>query len=292
MGVVRDYLAGIGVVSDDTVEVFAERTRDAEVSVLRDSSSGVIFIDNFYVGLDEYRTAEYRGEGEQPPLEDLLDTDRRISSHSSLIHNRRIVDFGFGDGSFLLAAKKMAKAVAGVEIEERAIEFGHRTGIQVYQTVLDVESPVDTIFAFHVLEHLPNPAEFLESARICLGATSGVLVVEVPHARDFLLTSLGLSEFKDHTLWSQHLVLHTRQSLEKTLAREGFEVLSVEGVQRYGLGNHLGWLAKKLPGMHKEPLFSNFSSSVLNEHYGAVLKSLDLTDTLVAIARPADADRL
>ena len=45
----------------------------------------------------------------------------------------------------------------------------------------------------------------------------GILIVEVPHAKDFLLSNLKNEDFKNFTLWSQHLILHTRESLQRFL---------------------------------------------------------------------------
>lgn len=285
MGIVGAYLKQIGAISDDSIEVFATRTRDALVEVYRDRKSGVIFIDDFYVGEEEYTSAEYRGKT-AVPVEDFLDTERRVRSHLPLIHNKSILDFGFGDGSFLLEAKNWALSVFGVELEARSLEFGLQHSFPVFRELSEVRFPVDTIFAFHVVEHLLNPQDFLENARRCLSNSGGTLVIEVPHAKDFLLANLGVQKFKDFTLWSQHLVLHTRLSLSLMLENAGFEVLSVQGVQRYGLGNHLGWLSEGEPGKHKTPPFSLFESPVLSHEYASVLGGMDANDTLVATARP------
>lgn len=282
---IKEYLLHIGAVREDSIELFAERTRDAEVPVFRDAVSGVIFIDEFYVGAQEYRAAEYR-DYERLPLEDSIDTKRRIEAHFSLIHDRKILDFGFGDGSFLSVAQQSASVALGIELDQRGKEFGRRNGIPVFDSISEVGMELDTIFAFHVLEHLPEPGKFLRDVREILAKEGGHLVIEVPHAGDFLLTSVGPDEFRSFTLWSQHLVLHTRTSLSMMFEAEGFELVSIEGVQRYGLGNHLGWLSKKLPGMHKKPPFVSFNQSQVNEAYKAVLGSLDSTDTLVAIASP------
>lgn len=279
------YLKQIGAISEDSIEIFASRTRDALVDVYRDRKSGVIFIDDFYVGEEEYTSAEYRGKT-PVPVEDFFDTERRVRSHLPLIHERSILDYGFGDGSFLLEAKKWAHSVVGVELEARSLEFGRQHSLPVFRDLSEVRFPVDTIFAFHVVEHLLNPQEFLDEARRCLSNSGGTLVVEVPHAKDFLLANLGVQEFKDFTLWSQHLVLHTRLSLSLMLESAGFEVLSVQGVQRYGLGNHLGWLSDGKPGKHKTTPFSVFDSPSLSHEYASVLGGIDANDTLVATARP------
>jgi hypothetical protein len=137
---------------------------------------------------------------------------------------------------------------------------------------------------FHVLEHLPDPLPILKTLRDITGPSQGVLVVEVPHARDFLINEVHCQPFIDFTLWSQHLVLHTRESLKRLLQAAGFNDVSIYGLQRYGLANHLTWLSKGKPGGHKGPL-SHFENPALSNAYHSALASKDNTDTLIAIAR-------
>jgi len=110
------------------------------------------------------------------------------------------------------------------------------------------------------------------------------LVIEVPHANDFLLSTLNNDEFKQFTLWSQHLILHTKESLCRILRYAGFEDIRIEGVQRYPLSNHLNWLANGKAGGHKSPL-SLIDSPTLTNAYSDSLARIDATDTLVAIAK-------
>ena len=111
----------------------------------------------------------------------------------------------------------------------------------------------------------------------------GVVIIEVPHANDFLLDILELGSFKRFTLWSQHLILHTRISLKAFLKEAGFSNILIQGVQRYPLSNHLRWIGDKKPGGHKS-IISSIDSDELYEAYENSLQKLDATDTLVAIA--------
>ena len=96
--------------------------------------------------------------------------------------------------------------------------------------------------------------------------------------------SVECDQFKQFTLWSQHLVLHTRESLMKTLEFVGFKDIQIEGVQRYPLSNHLNWLANGKGGGHKSPL-SMLDSEMLIDAYQNSLARINATDTLVAIAK-------
>jgi SAM-dependent methyltransferase len=281
---IKKTLLSIEAISSKNIEVFSTRTRDAAIPVFRDVVSEVIFIDDYYVGDQEYINGVARKESQ--PLEDLLDTQRRIREHTSAIYGKKILDFGFGPGTFLEAAKATASSVAGVELELQAEEFSARTGIQTFERLSELTHPIDTVFAFHVLEHLPDPLGWLTEIREVLMGNNGSLIIEVPHARDLLLTSVPSEAFRSHTLWSQHLVLHTRESLRKLLLFAGFTVGAIYGVQRYGLGNHLGWMSEGRPGTHFEAPFRSIESRELVSAYESSLVSLDLSDTLVAIASP------
>jgi len=108
------------------------------------------------------------------------------------------------------------------------------------------------------------------------------LIVEVPHANDFLISFLNLQAFKEFTFWSEHLILHTRQSLEIFLREAGFKNIRIQGFQRYPLANHLHWLAKGKAGGHKH--WHHLQTDELNRAYASMLASLDKTDTLIAVA--------
>ena len=283
---VRETLESIGAIASANIVQFASRTRDREIPVFRDTLSGVIFIDNYYVGDDEYLTGQYRGDSLAPNFEDLLDTERRVKSFRQFYVGRRVLDFGCGEGNFLRQVHPCASSASGVELQQSFRKALSVDGIPCHADISQALTPVDTVFMFHVLEHLSDPLGALREIRETLEPNSGTLVVEVPHARDLLLSEFQCEAFIDFTLWSQHLVLHTRDSLQKILIAAGFTDIHISGVQRYGLVNHLTWLNDGKPGGHKGPL-SVLETADLSLAYQAALAGLDRTDTLVATARVA-----
>ena len=110
----------------------------------------------------------------------------------------------------------------------------------------------------------------------------GKIIIEVPHADDFLLNFDDLIEFKHFTFWSEHLILHTYKSLHLILKRAGFKNIKIRYYQRYGFDNHLGWFVKKKPGGHN--FFKKYFSKYSNENYKKNLIELKKTDTLIAEA--------
>lgn len=284
---IRESLESIGAVDPAHVDVLAERTRDRDVKVLRDSHSGVIFIDDHYVGDEEYVSGEYRGVDDPITLVDTVDRDRRVAALMPLCVGRRVLDFGCGRGLFLREVSETAESVQGVELQESYRTELTAFGIPCAPSLEAVSAPVDTVTMFHVLEHLPEPIETLQQIR-GLMAPSGDLIVEVPHARDLLLADMDVEAFRSFTLWSQHLVLHTRDSLRRLLEASGFRDITIRGVQRYGLGNHLHWLRHGEPSGHSS-LFAELETQALRQAYEDSLDRIDATDTLVAHARPGTA---
>jgi 2-polyprenyl-3-methyl-5-hydroxy-6-metoxy-1,4-benzoquinol methylase len=172
----------------------------------------------------------------------------------------------------------------GIELQQDYIDSLNSNGISCFNNLSDIKNnSLDIVVSFHVLEHLPNPLETLEEIKTKI-VSGGQILIEVPHAKDFLLSAVDCHEFKQFTLWSQHLVLHTRESLVRTLEYVGFSDIQIEGVQRYPLSNHLHWLANRMPGGHKSSL-AMLDSGELYDCYLNSLARIDATDTLVALAK-------
>lgn len=286
-----ETLKRLHLASAETRVLFNSRTRDIDgLKVWRDEVSGVIYIDDFFAGNDTYIDGSFRQENranlsfEEPSFERSTDARRRLESYFQFFAGKRIMDFGCGAGDFLFLAKKHCKNAIGVELQRDFVHALNSDGIKCFSDLNSVErKSIDTCVSFHVVEHLPNPLEELERIKNKI-VGGGFLVLEVPHANDFLLSILPVDQFKQFTLWSQHLILHTRESLQRMLAFVGFKDIRVEGVQRYPLSNHLNWCVNGEPGGHKSSL-SMIDSPMLQEAYSNSLVRLDASDTLVAIAR-------
>lgn len=288
---IRESLLRLGLISEENVEIFSEKTRDKEnLKVYKDTKTKVVFIDEYYVGDEEYKSGEYRNEllplmeSQSGNLEDILDTERRCEKFQQFIVNKNICDYGCGEGSFLRRSKSVAKSVFGVEMQKNFNAALNSEGIKCFSKLDELTNPIDTFFLFHCLEHLPDPVTALREIfdKLKTGG-EGRIVVEVPHARDFLLDRLESEQFKNFTLWSQHLILHTRDSLNSFLVDSGFKNVHIEGVQRYGIANHLNWLKNGKPGGHDNPL-NILETDKLNNSYAEALSKLDANDTLVAVA--------
>jgi 2-polyprenyl-3-methyl-5-hydroxy-6-metoxy-1,4-benzoquinol methylase len=289
---VRKYLKQNGLIGDD-VAVFHPGTRDrADLPVYRCRSSGVMFLDvepdapearyvDKEIDNDGLTSKTQLGEAKISTVM-LEDSTRRLEQFRTSIVDRDLCDFGAGHGLFLKYARPLARSVAGIELNRKQIADLEQEGIRV-ETSIGVFPPesFDVVTLFHVLEHLHRPIEILSSIKERM-RPKGRLIVEVPHARDFLHQTLQSEAFKEFTFWSEHLVLHTRESLRGVIEKAGFRDVHVKGYQRYGLENHLHWLTHRKPGGHQH--WAHLAEADLNRAYGALLQSLDQTDTLIATA--------
>lgn len=287
---IKETLLTIGAIQEQNISIYSSRTRDnPKITVYKDLKTDVIFIDDYYIGDKEYIQGTYRrsfpAQQGLSSYEDEVDTKRRIKSLRSLLYGKKICDFGCGSGSFLKKIGPFMASVQGVELQDNLRQLLTAQDIPCHGSIEEVNEPLDVITLFHCLEHLPDPLEVLRALRKKLIAGGGdLLIIEVPHARDILLKDLNCDKFIAHTLWSQHLVLHTRESLRLLLSSAGFENIIINGVQRYNIANHLNWIYKGQPRGHTSSI-NRIESYELTQAYANALSNIDANDTLVAIAK-------
>lgn len=287
---IKDMLCALGICDEASIVPYYPKVRDRDdVSVLKCQRSGVIFLSRSdHMELAHYETKEaFRFWGAQDRRAALLtgeeDARKRFGLYKDMVAHKRWIDVGTGAGGILDLLAPLASATVAVEPQAHARAALQELGYAVYPTIEEVaENDFDVATLFHVFEHLTDPLRTLEVLKGKL-APGGTLIIEVPHANDILLSHLALEAFKAFTFWSEHLILHTRESLRIMLARAGFSEVLIEGYQRYPLANHLHWLAKGKPGGHIA--WDHLRSAQLDAAYATMLASLDCTDTLIATAR-------
>ena len=140
------------------------------------------------------------------------------------------------------------------------------------------------ITAFHIIEHLPDSLQVLKSLAEKL-SSKGQIIIEVPTSEDALLTLYDSDAFQRFTYWSQHLFLFNSNNLGLLAKKAGLAVNAIQHIQHYPLSNHLHWLSKGKPGVHKA--WSFIDSPELNNAYANALAAIGKTDTLVAFLEPA-----
>lgn len=99
---------------------------------------------------------------------------------------RNIVDFGCATGAFLEKAQQEGYRAMGVEPNDLARTKAKEKGLHVVKSFedIDLREDVGCVSMWHVLEHVPDPADLLDQIKEKLVA-NGLIIVAVP----------------DHTSW-------------------------------------------------------------------------------------------
>ena len=127
-----------------------------------------------------------------------------------------------------------------------------------------------------------NPIEVLTQLQSKL-KKNGNLIIEVPHANNLLLKKLKIKSFINFTLWSEHLILHTKKSLKCFLKKAGFKKNRIFFYQRYNLNNNIGWMLHDKPRGHI--FFKKLFNKKTNNQYGNILIKNEYTDTIFSISK-------
>jgi len=103
-----------------------------------------------------------------------------------------LLDYGCGTGAFLSHMKNAGWSVQGVEPSEKARSVGVQNDLNVQTDIDQVSGSFDVITLWHVLEHIENAHEVIDSLSRKL-TPDGILVIAVPN-RD----SLDAKVYKSH----------------------------------------------------------------------------------------------
>lgn len=136
----------------------------------------------------------------------------------------RVLDVGFGDGTFLRNAMQMGWQAVGIDTDPEVVANARRSGLDVAQQDLDAldqpEGSFDVITVAHVIEHVHDPRALVDRCMALL-KPGGRLWVETPN-----IDSVGHERFGAD--WRgletpRHLVIFNGRSLRQLLLDAGFE---------------------------------------------------------------------
>jgi SAM-dependent methyltransferase len=158
----------------------------------------------------------------------------------------RLIEIGAGTGAFAVAAQAAGFQVGAIEMSERCCRhLSEREGIEAICSDRPLEAiaalgPARVVALWHVLEHLPNPAEVL--ARVAEKVQpGGVLAIAVPNPRSLQFRLL-------RTRWvhldaPRHLCLMGPAALIGRGRDLGLEVVALSTNDPDGLEcNFFGWV--------------------------------------------------
>ena len=157
--------------------------RDKKICVLQDINSKVIFLKQYTTNSQYYETIKHNDNDRilkkidkkfeiiktikkniKAPI--LEDDKRRIIQHSSILKNKKILDFGCGWGGFLKGIIK-AKSLTGIELRKECTFYIKKNikKINIYDNLNNLNDKYDIITMFHVLEHIPYQVEMLKQIK-------------------------------------------------------------------------------------------------------------------------------
>ena len=159
-------------------------------------------------------------------------------------NTKRFLDVGCGSGLYVHAAQLLGFDAYGIDVDEKSILIAREQGLKVEKSdLLKVDFKqdyFDLIQMKQVLEHIPDPKEFLSRVRSLL-KFNGILMIDVPNQSGIIpRLKISLNLIKNEYGFVQppvHLFAYTQQSLSSLLQRVGFEVI---------------WIGQSWPG---DPVF-------------------------------------
>jgi len=154
-----------------------------------------------------------------------------IFEQYSLAEGCSVVEVGSGDGAQLSCFRELGAKVFGYEPSAALCRASESIGVPVYQGLFSENSiddipnefrPADVLLLTYTFDHIPDPVNFLESARSLLNPDTGLLVIEV-HDLDKIM------ERREYCLFEhEHSVYLSARTLQDMLARSGFCLISTD----------------------------------------------------------------
>lgn len=268
---------------DEPIHFFNGVRDDPSINVFKDLNTGAIVLDkikkkNYEINGLSYWNSNNINDARNTTYDDDLRRYKQLNN----INFKTLLDFGCGNGGLLkiINNEEKDKNVIGIELNNELVKYLNSEKIICYNKINEIPSNniFDCIMLNHVLEHLYDPIKSLKQIKERMNSKT-LLIIEVPHADDFLISEYDCHEFKKFTFWSEHLILYTEKSLVNLLNIVGFTNIKINYYQRYNIFNHLGWLSNGTPGGHKT---TKLNDNELVDTYNNFLIKQKKTDTIIA----------
>ena len=191
------------------------------------------------IGLDFWKSEERSGEtiydeaylaksGEMHPK-----TTQRyyefLDFLESKVEEKNLVEVGFGNGQFLLAAKDRDWKVLGVEISSAACnhvsnQLHLETICGMFEEVPIESESVDVVASMETIEHLYDPNSFIQRCQQIL-KKGGILFLTTPNENCLTRRLIGM-DWRGYAMG--HTILFPYRTLKRYLEDNGFHVIGGE----------------------------------------------------------------
>jgi cyclopropane fatty-acyl-phospholipid synthase-like methyltransferase len=136
-----------------------------------------------------------------------------------------VLDIGCDKGYFLDQCRRFGYSVKGVEPSDSARAYCATIGLDIRQHISELNSTVDAITMWHVLEHFTDPKTLIKQCHTLLNE-NGILFIRVPNFSSFWSKILG-----KYWIWFQpqnHYVHYSQKALQYLVESNGFDILTCE----------------------------------------------------------------
>lgn len=155
---------------------------------------------------------------------------KRLSLLSKFINGGNILEFGSATGEFLYEAAKKGYCVSSVDLHPAVLNINKteklRQVVKLDASLYKDKRTYDAIVAFHVIEHLTDPREFLSNCYRALNP-HGVLFLEVPNFGSLTRRILGK---RWGMFYDYHVCHFDKDSLVGLLRKHNYRILSVRTI--------------------------------------------------------------
>jgi SAM-dependent methyltransferase len=232
-----------------------EIIREFPVEMYRCNNCGFSFFDPKLAGTGEFYEelmAKRKYPTDTPEFNFALSFAKKMELET-------ILDVGGGDGAFLDLARKAGIQTSGIELNRdaaaKAAAKGHRMSTKLLEDIQldEIGGCTDMLTLFQVVEHVPAPVEFLESAAR-LVRPGGYIAVAVPsHRRALGLLHLDPADWPPHHVsrWRQTDLHKLAEKASLTVVKTGADPLTGQAIEwAYSLHNRFARTLghRSLPG--------------------------------------------
>jgi SAM-dependent methyltransferase len=287
---------------------------DPEYPVYRCPNCGLRFIEPPFTDVREYYRSRYRTNhdfypAERLPVEERFLLEQEFSRRSvkefisAVPEGASVLEVGCSTGGFLSHLQANNRYdLYGAEWDPEAADYVRRVGELPCEegniTEIYPGKTFTAIAANHVLEHQPDPIQFIKDLKSRL-IGGGVLYLEIPNATDAMISMYESEAYASFWYREPHITYWEAETLGSMLSVLGFEA-RVRGVQRYGLANHVNWLIngepmkdprmarhvfQPVPTSNRGAMALNRIWTMLDSHYRVQMETLQCADSLFCIAQ-------
>ena len=188
----------------------------------------------------------------------------KIKKYIKLKHNK-VFEIGCGSGGILNAFKKIGFTVYGCDYAVDYVQYAKSNNINIdigsYET-LTKYGQADCLILSQLLEHIPNPIDFLKSIKCLLDKTS-ILYIEVPLIENIAnIYNYDIFSY----LQNAHVFYYSIDTLKELLKNSGYKIIKAEvGVRQ----NEFGYVICRVNGKCSNDKYCT------KNHFDSVIKKIN-----------------